>query len=115
MSIDENKLLISSDFYSVQGEGITTGIPAYFIRLSHCNLRCGMSSQFLNNIRKQGPDALEDGEIFVGDLHEEGKATWTCDSTSQWAIRGESKDFQYLLDTWKDQEIYNDILDGTIH
>lgn len=115
MSIDENKLLISSDFYSVQGEGISTGIPAYFIRLSHCNLRCGMSSQFLNNIRKQGPDALEDGEIFVGDLHEQGKATWTCDSTSQWAIRGESKDFQYLLNTWKDQEIYNDILDGTIH
>lgn len=115
MSIDENKLLISSDFYSVQGEGISTGIPAYFIRLSHCNLRCGMSSQFLNNIRKQGPDALEDGEIFVGDLHEQGKATWTCDSTSQWAIRGESRDFRYLIDQWQKQEIYEDILDGTIH
>ena len=25
--IDPNKLLISSDFYSVQGEGISTGIP----------------------------------------------------------------------------------------
>ena len=115
MSIDTNKLLISSDFYSVQGEGISTGVPSYFIRLSHCNLRCGMSTEFLNNIRKQGPDALADGEIFVGDLHGKGLATWTCDSTSQWAIRGESRDFRYLIDQWQEQEIYEDILDGTIH
>lgn len=115
MSIDPNKLLISSDFYSVQGEGISSGIPSYFIRLSHCNLRCGMSQAFINNLRKQGPDALEDGEIFVGDLHEQGLATWTCDSTSQWAIRGESRNFQYLIDQWKEQGIYQDILDGTIH
>jgi len=115
MSIDTNKLLISSDFYSVQGEGISTGVPSYFIRLSHCNLRCGMSTEFLNNIRKQGPDALADGEIFVGDLHGKGLATWTCDSTSQWAIRGESRDFRYLIDQWQEQKIYEDILDGTIH
>lgn len=115
MSIDPNKLLISSDFYSVQGEGISTGIPSYFVRLSHCNLNCGMSKAFLNNIVKQGPDALEDGEIFVGDLHAEGKATWTCDSTSQWAIRGESRDFQFLIDRWKEQDILEDINNGTIH
>jgi len=115
MSIDPNKLLISSDFYSVQGEGISSGIPSYFIRLSHCNLRCGMSQAFINNIRKQGESALEDGEIFVGDLHAQGKATWTCDSTSQWAIRGESRDFRYLIDQWQSQGIYEDILDGTIH
>lgn len=114
MSIDPNKLLISSDFYSVQGEGISSGIPSYFIRLSHCNLRCGMSQAFINNIRKQGESALEDGEIFEGDLHAEGKATWTCDSTSQWAIRGESRDFRYLIDQWQEQHIYEDILDGNI-
>jgi hypothetical protein len=27
--IDPNKLLISSDFYSVQGEGKSTGVPSY--------------------------------------------------------------------------------------
>lgn len=111
--INPNKLLISSDFYSVQGEGISSGIPSYFVRLGLCNLTCGMSNKFLNQLVKD--KKLEDGEIFVGDLQAEGKATWTCDSTSQWAWRGEDKDFQYLIDQWKEQGIYDDILNGTIH
>jgi len=111
--IDPNKLLISSDFYSVQGEGISTGIPSYFIRLGLCNLTCGMSSRFLKSLIN-GKE-LADGEIFKGDLELEGKATWTCDSTSQWAWRGEDKEFQYLIDTWKEQGIYEDILNGIIH
>jgi 7-carboxy-7-deazaguanine synthase len=112
-TIDPNKLLISSDFYSVQGEGKSTGVPSYFIRLGLCNLTCGMSNRFLKNLIN-GKE-LADGEIFKGDLELEGKATWTCDSTSQWAWRGENKDFQYLIDQWKEQGIYQDILDGTIH
>jgi organic radical activating enzyme len=111
--IDSNKLLISSDFYSVQGEGISSGVPSYFVRLGICNLTCGMSRKFANQLAKD--KSLEDGEIFIGDLHHEGKATWTCDSTSQWLWRGEDKDFQYLIDRWKEQGIYKDILDGTIH
>jgi organic radical activating enzyme len=111
--IDPNKLLISSDFYSVQGEGISSGVPSYFVRLGICNLTCGMSRKFTNQLAKE--EKLEDGEIFVGDLHAEGKATWTCDSTSQWLWRGEDKEFQYLIDQWKEQGIYEDILDGTIH
>jgi len=111
--IDPNKLLISSDFYSVQGEGISSGVPSYFVRLGICNLTCGMSRAFTNQLTKD--KNLEDGEIFVGDLHAEGKATWTCDSTSQWLWRGEDKDFQYLIDQWKEQGIYDDIKNGTIH
>jgi 7-carboxy-7-deazaguanine synthase len=111
--IDPNKLLISSDFYSVQGEGISSGIPSYFVRLGICNLTCGMSRAFANKLAKE--QKLEDGEIFVGDLHAEGKATWTCDSTSQWLWRGEDKEFQYLIDQWKEQGIYDDIKNGTIH
>ena len=111
--IDPNKLLLSSDFYSVQGEGISTGIPSYFVRLGICNLTCGMSRAFANKLVKE--QTLEDGEIFVGDLHAEGKATWTCDSTSQWLWRGEDKEFQYLIDQWKEQGIYEDIKNGTIH
>jgi organic radical activating enzyme len=109
----KNKLLISSDFYSVQGEGISTGIPSYFVRLGNCNLTCGMSRVFANKLMKE--KSLEDGEIFKGDLELEGKATWTCDSTSQWLWRGEEKDFQYLIDQWKEQGIYEQIKDGTIH
>ena len=111
--IETDKLLISSDFYSVQGEGISTGIPSYFVRLGLCNLTCGMSRVFANKLTKE--QSLEDGEIFKGDLELEGKATWTCDSTSQWLWRGENKEFQYLIDQWKEQGIYEDILNGTIH
>jgi 7-carboxy-7-deazaguanine synthase len=111
--IDPHKLLISSDFFSVQGEGISTGVPSYFVRLGICNLTCGMSRLFANKLMKE--KSLEDGEIFKGDLEQEGKATWTCDSTSQWLWRGENKDFQYLIDRWKEQDIYEDIKNGTIH
>jgi organic radical activating enzyme len=110
--ITTDKLLISSDFYSVQGEGISTGIPSYFVRLATCNLTCGMSRLFTNKLMKE--KTLEDGEIFVGDLEQEGKATWTCDSTSQWLYRGVNQDFQYLIDRWKEQGIYEDIKNGTI-
>jgi organic radical activating enzyme len=78
--INTDKLLISSDFYSVQGEGISSGIPSYFVRLGICNLTCGMSSKFANQLTKD--KSLEDGEIFKGDLELEGKATWTCDYIS---------------------------------
>jgi len=110
--IETNKLLISSDFFSVQGEGISTGIPSYFVRLANCNLTCGMSRLFTNKLLKEKP--LADGEIFIGDLEQEGKATWTCDSTSQWLYRGVNQDFQYLIDRWKEQGIYEDIKNGTI-
>ena len=111
--INSNKLLISSDFYSVQGEGKSSGVPSYFVRLGICNLNCGMSRAFTNNLLKE--KSLEDGEIFEGDLHKEGKATWTCDSTSQWLWRGVEQDFQYLIDRWKEQGVYDDIRNGTIH
>jgi organic radical activating enzyme len=111
--IDPNKLLISSDFYSVQGEGISSGVPSYFVRLGICNLTCGMSRAFTNQLMKD--QNLEDGEIFVGDLHAEGKATWTCDSTSQWLWRGVDQEFEYLINRWREEGIYEDIKAGNIH
>jgi len=111
--IDPHKLLISSDFYTIQGEGISSGIPSYFVRLGICNLTCGMSRAFTNQLLKD--QNLEDGEIFEGDLHKEGKATWTCDSTSQWLWRGEDKEFQYLIDRWKEEGVYEDIKSGLVH
>lgn len=111
--IDPNKLLISSDFYTVQGEGISCGIPSYFVRLGICNLTCGMSRAFTNKLLKEA--SLEDGEIFVGDLHEQGLATWTCDSTSQWLWRGEDKSFDYLINRFKEEDVYEDIKSGLIH
>lgn len=111
--IEKTQLLISSDFYSVQGEGFSTGVPSYFVRLGNCNLTCGMSRLFANKLMKE--KTLENGELFEGDLHAEGKATWTCDSTSQWLWRGENKPFQHLIDRWKEEGIYKDIKSGLIH
>jgi len=111
--IDSSKLLISSDFYTVQGEGISSGVPSYFVRLGICNLTCGMSRAFTNLLAKE--QKLEDGEIFEGDLHKEGKATWTCDSTSQWLWRGEDKEFDYLINRWKEEGVYEDIKSGLVH
>ena len=69
-------LNISEDFYSVQGEGKTSGEPAYFIRLKACNLMCG------------GRD---------GSLMEKGEATWWCDTEYVWR-KGLEKKFNYLVD-----------------
>jgi organic radical activating enzyme len=72
-----------------------------------------MSRKFANQLEKE--QKLEDGEIFVGDLHAEGKATWTCDSTSQWLWRGVDQEFDYLINRWKEEGVYDDILKGDVH
>src|SRR3972149_4620795 len=43
LRMHEDKLKISGDgaFYTLQGEGVTMGEPAVFLRLHICNLRCG--------------------------------------------------------------------------
>lgn len=109
----KNTLLLSSKFYSIQGEGISTGIPSYFLRLKNCNITCGMSRLYANQLRKE--NTLQDGEIFRGDLEEEGLATWTCDSTSQWLLRGEETPFQEIVNDWKELGIYDSIRNGYVH
>ena len=41
MSTPHDRLLVSEIFESVQGEGVSLGVPSVFLRLAHCNLRCG--------------------------------------------------------------------------
>ena len=86
-------LNISEDFYSVQGEGHTSGVPAYFIRLKACNLMCG------------GAD---------GSLMKDGKATWWCDTEYVWR-KGLEKKFEYLVDRWIEEDILHWIVDGRVH
>tara|TARA_Y100000310_G_C20479962_1_gene714208 strand:+ start:146 stop:922 length:777 start_codon:yes stop_codon:yes gene_type:complete len=93
MVAERNTLDISEDFYSVQCEGVTTGVPAYFVRLKSCNLMCG------------GPD---------GSLMKKGKATWWCDTEYVWR-KGLEKPFQYLVDRWEEEGILNWILDGRVN
>ncbi|MCE2484288.1 MAG: 7-carboxy-7-deazaguanine synthase QueE [Desulfurellaceae bacterium] len=41
MTTPPDRLLVSEIFESVQGEGVSLGVPSVFLRLAHCNLRCG--------------------------------------------------------------------------
>jgi 7-carboxy-7-deazaguanine synthase len=56
---------VAEMFYSIQGEGKTTGVLAYFIRLAACNLECG------------GKGSTRSGQLHDG-------ATWRCDSMEVW-------------------------------
>lgn len=108
-----SNLKISERFYSIQGEGKTTGVPAYFIRLTDCNLSCGASQKLLNTIRK-GELEVDPNAQWHGDLHLNSEATWTCDSIPVW-IKGGIVPFQELIEDWKKEEIYDDIYNGLCH
>jgi len=113
MKIDPNKLLISETFFSCQCEGKTNGVPSVFIRLTHCSLSCGFSQKYVNDYRREKIPQGTAGEI-IGDLHQAGKASWTCDSLPIW-IRGREWEFQELIDKWKEENLYEDICKGIIH
>lgn len=107
-----NKLLISEMFMSIQGEGKTSGYPAYFLRLTNCNLTCGCSPSFVNQLKKEQIQ-FEPGH-FAGDLELEGKATWSCDTTPVW-LKGEYVEFKDLINKWNSERIYDHIKSGLIH
>lgn len=108
----KNTLLIAEAFHSVQCEGITSGYPAYFVRLANCNLSCGASVKFVNQFKKD--NATYDPGTFKGDLHKTGEASWTCDTIPVWA-KGTERTYQWLIDKWKEEGIYEQIKSGLIH
>lgn len=71
------KIAVSEYFYSLQGEGRTTGIPAIFLRLTGCNLMCG------------GKGVEKDGIMRDG-------ATWICDTIDVW-MQGTTFSFPDLV------------------
>ena len=79
MTTENPTLSLSESFYSVQCEGVSTGYPAYFIRLKGCNLICGGSN---------------------GALMKRGKATWWCDTEAVWR-QGKQTDIEVLIEDWK--------------
>jgi 7-carboxy-7-deazaguanine synthase len=113
MSIRPNTLNIAESFYSVQCEGHTTGYPAYFIRLKGCNLSCGLSTKHLLEVKNTGRGNTNSGS-FVGDLHKEGTATWTCDTAPIWLF-GDETTHKDLVQKWIDEGIYTWIKQGIVH
>lgn len=69
-------MIVCEYFYSLQGEGTTTGVPAVFLRLAGCNLMCG------------GNGTQRDKKLYNG-------ATWRCDTIEVW-MHGVSKQNEEL-------------------
>jgi organic radical activating enzyme len=90
-----DKLGVSEYFYSLQGEGRTMGIPAFFIRLKGCNLMCG------------GWGTERDGQL-------RGCATWRCDTIEVWR-RGKLWDFHSLTQTLDERFDYRQRLAKGAH
>ena len=84
-SLDYASLIIminvSESFYSIQGEGIFTGVPAIFLRLMGCNLTCG------------GVNTIKSGKCDT-------KAKWRCDTIEVWTT-GKKVSFEDLCNHWE--------------
>lgn len=78
-----NTITIAEQFYSIQGEGPTSGVPAFFLRLTGCNLLCG------------GNGTDRDKQLHDG-------ATWRCDTIEVWR-KGETKSYEQILMDWANQ------------
>lgn len=53
---DPDQLMVTSIFFTLQGEGVYAGMPAVFVRLSKCNLACSFCDTF-----------FDDGDILTYD------------------------------------------------
>ena len=83
---------INEIFYSLQGEGYHTGIPAVFVRFSGCNLRC----PFCDTQHEEGTyrcvefiekniDTIDYGIVIVDNASPDGSGKiFDPDSNTDW-------------------------------
>ena len=93
---------ISEQFSSIQGEGLYTGVPAIFLRLSGCNLMCGEP-----DIKKVKNKSNQE-EYYI---NKSSNAKWVCDTLAIWQ-KGEKKSAEELYKLWEEKGYLNQINNG---
>ncbi len=80
--VKENTLMVTSMFFTLQGEGPYAGMPALFIRLSKCNLDCSFCDTFFDD-----GDWMTYSEIETK-MHQAISSFWNNKGKSvpQWAL-----------------------------
>jgi len=64
-----DELLITSRFFTLQGEGPYRGHPAYFIRLAKCNLACSFCDTYFDSGDWKNFNALlEEADVVINDF-----------------------------------------------
>jgi organic radical activating enzyme len=94
-------LAINEEFYSIQGEGLHTGVPMYFIRTQGCEVGC----YFCDTKYTWRPeDQVTKEEDIVKRAYETG-ARWAC------ITGGEpmEQDLKLLIETLRDHDIKSHI------
>lgn len=81
-----NRIAVSEQFYSIQGEGPNAGAPAVFLRLAGCNLCCGGRENY-------GRDPE--------DFEPEDDATWVCDTIDVWREPDARYGPEQLVEEWE--------------
>lgn len=85
-----SELIVSEQFGpTLQGEGMTQGLPAYFLRLTACNLSCGRKSV----AEKHDGTRLEN-------------ATWVCDTIEVFR-KGDKLTTDRVIENFGDMFIYD--------
>lgn len=87
--IEKDNVLLSGDgiFYTLQGEGPTTGFPCVFVRLHVCNLRCTWCDAFYTWKMDSREFWTESYRMEFSELAQAVQKEWSANTHSQTGYR----------------------------
>ena len=113
---------ISEVFYSLQGEGVHTGVPSIFIRFFGCNLQCqgfGQAEPSNPSTWKQPWKDIDTKKIHMIEELPEDVYQYGCDSVYSWAAKFKGLQLEYdaraLFDKICSLVDWHDVIKGKIH